>query len=75
MADELRPEYDFRGLLKRGVRGKYAERCRAGTNLVLLALDVAKAFASNTEAVNEALRLVIQLTKVPLGKKPQAAKP
>jgi hypothetical protein len=36
---------------------------------------VAKAFANNTEAVNEALRLVIQLTKVPLGKKPQAAKP
>ncbi len=75
MADELRPEYDLRSLLKRGVRGKYAERYRAGTNLVLLAPDVAKAFANNTEAVNEALRLVIQLAKVPLGKKPQTAKP
>ena len=75
MTDELRPEYDLRSLLKRGVRGKYAERYRAGTNLVLLAPDVAKAFANNTEAVNEALRLVIQLTKVPLGKKPQTAKP
>jgi len=74
MADELRPEYDLRSLLKHGVRGKYAERYRAGTNLVLLAPDVAKAFANNTEAVNEALRLVIQLTKVPLGKKTQAAK-
>ncbi len=74
MADELRPEYDLRSLLKRGVRGKYAEPYRAGTNLVLLAPDVAKAFANNTEAVNEALRLVIQLTKVPLGKKPQPAK-
>ena len=74
MADELRPEYDLRRLLKRGVRGKYAEPYRAGTNLVLLAPDVAKAFANNTEAVNEALRLVIQLTKVPLGKKPQPAK-
>ncbi len=75
MADELRPEYDLRSLLKRGVRGKYAERYRAGTNLVLLAPDVARAFANNTEAVNKALRLVIQLAKVPLGKKPQTAKP
>ena len=75
MTDELRPEYDLRSLLKRGVRGKYAERYRAGTNLVLLAPDVAKAFANNTEAVNEALLLVIQLAKVPLGKKPQTAKP
>ena len=31
------------------------QRYRAGTNLVLLAPDVAKAFANNTEAVNEAL--------------------
>lgn len=75
IADELRPEYDIRNLLKRGVRGKYAERYRAGTNLVLLAPDVAKAFANNAEAVNEALRLVIQLTKVPLRKKQQSAKP
>ena len=74
-ADELRPEYDLRSLLKRGVRGKYAERYRAGTNLVLLAPDVAKAFANNAEAVNEALRLVIQLTKVPLRKKQLSAKP
>ena len=75
MSDELRPEYDLRSLLKRGVRGKYAERYRPVSMLVLLAPDVAKAFANNTEAVNEALRLVIQLAKVPLGKKPQTAKP
>ncbi len=75
MDDELRPEYDLRELLKGGVRGKYAERYRAGTNLVLLDPDVAKAFANNAEAVNEALRLVIQLTKVPRGKKQQFAKP
>jgi hypothetical protein len=31
MSDELRPEYDFRKLLKRGVRGKYAEHYRADT--------------------------------------------
>jgi hypothetical protein len=74
MNDELRPEYDLRELLKGGVRGKYVERYRAGTNLVLLDPDVAKAFANNTEAVNEALRLVIQLTKVPLGRPRKAAR-
>ena len=75
MFDELRPEYDLRKLLKSGVSGKYAERYRSGTNLVLLAPDVAKAFKNDAEAVNEALRLVIQLTKVPLGKKQPNAKP
>jgi hypothetical protein len=61
--DELREEYDLTALLKDAVRGKYAERYRAGTNLVLLEPDVAKAFPS-TEAVNEALKLVMQLRKV-----------
>jgi len=63
MDDELRPEYDLRELLKGGVRGKYAEQYRAGTNLVLLDPDVAKAFPSE-EAINEALRLVIQLARL-----------
>jgi hypothetical protein len=67
MDDELRPEYDLRQLLKDGVRGKYAERYREGTNLVLLDPEVARAFP-NEEAVNEALRLVLQLTKIPLGR-------
>ncbi|HTY24097.1 MAG TPA: hypothetical protein VMC85_13265 [Desulfomonilaceae bacterium] len=61
--DDLRPEYDLRELLKGGVQGKYADRYREGTNLVLLDRDVAKAFPTD-EAVNEALRLVIQLTKL-----------
>jgi hypothetical protein len=61
--DELRPEYDFKKLLKNGVRGKYVERYREGTNVVLLEPDVAKVF-SNARAVNEALRLVIQLTEI-----------
>lgn len=64
MEDDLRPEYNLRELLKDGVRGKYAERYRAGTNLVLLAPDIAEAFPTE-EAVNEALRLVLQLTKLP----------
>ena len=69
MSDELRPEYDLRELLKDGVRGKYAERYKEGTNLVLLDPDVAKVFANNENAVNEALRLVIELKKLPVRRK------
>jgi len=61
--DELRPEYDMKSLLKGGVHGKYAKRYRAGTNLVLLEPEVAKAFP-NEKAVNEALKLVMKLKKV-----------
>jgi len=68
MDDELRPEYDLHELLKGGVRGKYVARYRAGTNLVLLDPDVAKAFPDEA-AVNEALRLVIRLTEIQQGKK------
>ena len=71
--DELRPEYDLAELLKHGVQGKYAKRCRKGTNLVLLGPDVARAFPTE-EAVNEALRLVIKLAKVPGRRKPTLAK-
>ena len=63
MNDELRPEYDLGQLLKGGVRGKYAKRYHAGTNLVLLDPDIRKAFRSE-RAVNDALRLVIELRKV-----------
>ncbi len=63
--DELRPEYDLKTLLKGGVRGKYAGRYREGTNLVLLAPDVARAFPTE-EAVNEALRLVLRMAQIPV---------
>ena len=63
MSDELRPEYDLKSLLKSGVRGKYAKKYREGTNLVLLEPEIAKAFP-NEKAVNDALRLVIELNKV-----------
>ncbi len=52
--DDLRPEYGP-DELKGGVRGKYLERYRAGTNLALLAPDVRAAFPTD-EAVNQALR-------------------
>ncbi len=61
-SDDLRPQYDL-ARLKGGVRGKYAARYRAGTNLVLLEPEVAKAFP-NEKAVNEALKLVIKLKQV-----------
>ena len=62
-SDDLRPEYDLAGLLWGGVRGKYAKSYHAGTNLVLLEPDVRKAFRDE-KAVNEALRLVIELRKI-----------
>ncbi len=62
--DELRAEYDIRELFKCGVKGKYTDRFREGANLVLLDRDVAEAFPTD-EAVNEALRLVVQLGKLP----------
>ena len=63
MNDELLLEYDLGQLLKGGVRGKYAKRYHAGTNLVLLDPDVRKAFRSE-RAVNAASRLVIELRKI-----------
>jgi len=72
MTDDLRPEYDLRQLLKGGVRGKYAKRYKAGTNLVLLDPDVRRAFRDE-RAVNAALRLVIQLRRIQSGK-PRAAR-
>ena len=63
LSDELRPEYDLKSLLKGGMRGKYATRYRAGTNIVLLEPEVAKAFP-NEKAVNEALKLVMKVKKV-----------
>ena len=61
-ADELRPEYDL-SKLKRGVRGKYYERARAGTNLVLIEPDLTNVFP-DTESVNRALRLLADTAEV-----------
>ena len=61
--DELRPEYGF-SQMKGGVRGKYLERYRAGTNLALLAPDVRLAFPTDDE-VNQALRSIMQSRSSP----------
>lgn len=63
--DELRPEYRLEDL-GTGVRGKYLEDYRAGTNLVLLSPDVAKVFTSE-ELVNEALRHLIEVAQKSVG--------
>lgn len=61
MTDELRPEYkrsDFGEI----VRGKYADRIKSETNVVLLDPDIAEAFP-NDEAVNKALRYLLEVAK------------
>ena len=45
MNDELRPEYDLHQLLKGAVRGKYAKRYKAGTNLFCWTRMSGKPFA------------------------------
>jgi len=63
--DELRPEYDL-SKLKGGVRGKYYERARAGTNLVLIEPDLTDVFP-DTDSVNRALRLLLDTAEAAAG--------
>ncbi|MFN0105525.1 MAG: hypothetical protein ACKV2U_25990 [Bryobacteraceae bacterium] len=42
--DDLHPEYDLAELLKQGVKGKYAKRVQAGTNLVLIDPEIHSEF-------------------------------
>lgn len=63
--DELRPEYDL-SKLKGGVQGKYYKRAKAGTNLVLIDPDLARAFPDE-RSVNEALRLLLTTAEAATG--------
>jgi hypothetical protein len=54
----MKEEYDF----SKGVRGKYAKKYRAGTNIVLLDPDVAKVFRT-PKSVNQALRSLAEIIK------------
>jgi hypothetical protein len=54
-SDDMRSEYDLRG----GVRGKYYQQYREGTNVILLDPDVAAVFR-DSESVNQALRVLIK---------------
>ena len=53
---EMLPEYDF----SKGIHGKYAKRFKAGTNIIVLAPDVAKIFRDSV-SVNETLRAVVKI--------------
>jgi hypothetical protein len=55
---DMRDEYDF----SNGVRGKYAERYAAGTNVIALDPDVI-AFFPDSESVNEALRALVKIAR------------
>jgi hypothetical protein len=72
-SDELRPEYR-REDLGEGVRGKYFEAYRAGTNLVLLSPEVAKVFPTE-ESVNDALRQLIEVAKKSVGATKRSGSP
>lgn len=56
--DDLLDNYDF----SNGIRGKYVERFREGSNVVVLSPDVAEVF-TDSESVNEALRTLIKITR------------
>ena len=60
---ELQEEYD---LSKMTVlpRGRFDPKHRVGTNVVVLEPEIAKAFP-NDKAVNEALRLILEASKIP----------
>ena len=53
---EMRAEYDFSA----GVRGKYVDRYRRGTNVVLLDPELADAFP-DSKSVNDALRALVAI--------------
>jgi hypothetical protein len=55
---DMLDEYDF----SQGVRGKHARQYAEGTNVVVLAPDVAT-FFPNAEAVNAALRALVEIAR------------
>jgi hypothetical protein len=59
---ELRAEYKRSDFPKGLVRGKYAERLRESSNVVVLDPEVARAFP-NQEAVNSALLSLIRIAQ------------
>jgi hypothetical protein len=60
--DELRAEYKLSDFPRGFVRGKYANRLRKSSNIVVLRPDVAEAFP-NEEAVNKALLSLIDVAQ------------
>lgn len=63
--EEIRKEYRREDLSK-GIRGKYFEEYKKGTNFVLLRPDVAAAFPDEN-SVNEALRSLLKVAQQSIG--------
>lgn len=55
---DMLEEYDF----SKGIRGKYAKRYAAGTNVIVIEPDVAKYFPDH-DSVNQALRSLSEIIK------------
>ena len=56
--DKMLDEYDF----SKGIRGKYAKRYAAGSNVVVISPDMAELFP-DSESVNEALRMLAKIAR------------
>jgi len=54
--DTMRDEYDF----SRGIRGKYIERLKEGSNVVHISPELSEKFPTEA-AVNEALRELLRI--------------
>lgn len=66
---ELRDEYDL-STMTIVPKGRYAPQRRRSKNVVVLAPDVVQAFPTD-EAVNDALRLVLRMAKIPRKRRKQ----
>ena len=55
---DMLEEYDF----SNGIQGKYAEKFKEGTNVVVIDPDVAKFFPDH-DSVNQALRSLAEIIK------------
>jgi hypothetical protein len=60
----MRPEYDFSG----GVRGKYYDRYRSSSNIVVLDPDISAVFP-NAASVNDALRMLVTVARKRVAKR------
>ena len=63
--EEMRKEYKREDLGK-GIRGKYFEEYKKGTNLALLSPDVAAVFRDDA-SVNDALRSLMKVAQQTMG--------
>jgi hypothetical protein len=62
---DMLDEYDF----SQGVRGKYVPRFAEGSNVVVLSPEIAEVFP-DSESVNQALRLLLEIAGKSVGKVP-----